>query len=396
MTDILLSVIVPVFNTEIYLKKCLDSIIHQTYSEIEVILIDDGSTDGSSEICDIFAENNVRITVIHQENRGQGNARKKGLKQAKGKYIYYIDADDWVDEDLIENLVKRIKEYRPDIISVGVKREYGDDKIHIDSTPFADGFYDKKAIEQKIIPKLIYTDRFFEWGQQLTLWHYAIKKELLEVNQKKVSDQIRIAEDVACVFPCIVDAKNMYIYSESYYHYRQRSNSIKRSVFLDELENLRLVCQVLMDKFKYSDKKQALLKKVKYLVAFELLTSVSADIMFVNGTYPFKDFPSRSKLIVYGAGVFGTNVIRALKESNYADVVAWVDSNYKKYQSDGYRVKSPDILHEINYDYIIIAVIRADIRRDIFRFLSIYNIPDEKIIDIDLDKINQTNVLEKI
>lgn len=390
-----MSIIVPIFNTKKYLQQCLDSILYQTYSDIQVILIDDGSTDGSNEICDIYAQRDTRITVIHQRNKGQNNARKRGLKIAKGKYIYCVDSDDWIDKEIIESVAKKIQEYGADIISVGSKREYGNDKSQIEDIPFKNGFYTKKEIEKYIIPKLIHTDNFFEWGQQLTFWQYVIRKEIFETNQMVVHDKIRIAEDVACIFPCILDAGNMYISGGKYYHYRQRQDSIKRNKLHNECESLKLVYQILVNKF-LNKGKQILLKKAEYLVVFELLTFVSSNIILRKGTYPFMEFPKNSNVIVYGAGVFGNNVIDALKKYNYANIVAWVDINYKKYQLEGYSVDSPDILLRKEYDYIIVAVIRADIRKNILACLPSYNVPDEKIVDIDLNKINQTTYLEDL
>ena len=119
MTD-LISIIVPVYNKEKYIKKCVDSLIKQSYSDIEIILVDDGSTDKSPEICDEYAERDSRIRVIHRENGGLSVARNTGIENANGKYLMFVDADDWVAVDFCEAALKSISENDADIAVFGI------------------------------------------------------------------------------------------------------------------------------------------------------------------------------------------------------------------------------------------------------------------------------------
>ena len=301
MEKAIISVVVPIYNTEKYLEKCLESIINQSCEDFQIVLVDDGSTDESGKICDVFAGRDKRIKVVHQKNQGLVRARKVGLEEAEGDYVYYVDSDDWLDKNVIETFMNIILKFQVDIVSVGIKREYGGGKIQIDPVSFKDGFYNKKDIKEKIIPKLINTNKFFEWGQHLTYWHYLIRKNVLYENQRKVSDHIRMAEDIICVFPCILDANSMYICSDVYYHYRQRSDSMKWIEQEDEYKNLQLASCILVKKFSMEKEKDILLKKVKYLMLFELLTSVPSTVLFKDGTFPYVDFPAKSKVAVYGA-----------------------------------------------------------------------------------------------
>lgn len=115
MENELISIIVPVYNAEKYLHRCIDSIINQTYKNIEIILVNDGSTDISSSICDKYAQIDERIKVIHQENAGVSVARNMGIDNSSGKYIMFVDSDDWVDEQIVEHLYKKIYEKQADI-----------------------------------------------------------------------------------------------------------------------------------------------------------------------------------------------------------------------------------------------------------------------------------------
>lgn len=131
-----LTIIVPVFNTEKYLERCIDSILNQTFKELEVILINDGSTDSSGQICDDYAKKDLRVKVIHQSNKGQSIARKNGLVIAKGNYIGFIDSDDWISPYMYEILINAIKSTGSDVASVKtkvVKKEIYQKKININS-----------------------------------------------------------------------------------------------------------------------------------------------------------------------------------------------------------------------------------------------------------------------
>jgi glycosyltransferase involved in cell wall biosynthesis len=116
-----LSVIVPVYNVKEYLGRCLDSILRQTFSDFELILVDDGSADGSAEICDIYAEKDARVRVIHQSNSGQGMARNTGLRVSTGEYIGFVDSDDWIACDMYEHLVSILQHYGCDVAETGCR-----------------------------------------------------------------------------------------------------------------------------------------------------------------------------------------------------------------------------------------------------------------------------------
>ena len=122
-----LSIIVPVYNVEQYLGKCLDSIKNQSFKDFEAILIDDGSTDGSGAICDEYAARDNRFKVIHQENKGVSNARNVGLELAIGQYFGLIDADDQIEPDMYENMISTAKEYMADIVTCDYRQINGND-----------------------------------------------------------------------------------------------------------------------------------------------------------------------------------------------------------------------------------------------------------------------------
>lgn len=117
--EILVSVIVPVYNILDYLPRCVDSICSQTYRNLEILLVDDGSTDGTSDLCDRLAQKDERIRVFHKENGGSSSARNLGIREAKGDYLGFIDSDDYIDADMYERLVQAVQEYQAAIAQVG-------------------------------------------------------------------------------------------------------------------------------------------------------------------------------------------------------------------------------------------------------------------------------------
>ena len=121
-----LSVIVPVYNVEPYIRRCLDSLINQTYRNLEIILVDDGSTDRSGLICDEYALMDKRVQVIHKVNGGLVSARQEGIQRATGEYATNVDSDDWIETDAYEFVVKRLETYYSDMLVFGYKKEYAE------------------------------------------------------------------------------------------------------------------------------------------------------------------------------------------------------------------------------------------------------------------------------
>ena len=130
---VLITVAVPVYHVETYLSKCIESILGQTYSKLEILLIDDGSDDGCPAICDAYAEKDARIRVIHQQNKGRSGARNTGLKEAKGEYLLFVDGDDWIDDNCVETLYQEAITHNVQLV-VGRYREIYEDKVIDGST----------------------------------------------------------------------------------------------------------------------------------------------------------------------------------------------------------------------------------------------------------------------
>lgn len=222
----MISVIIPVYNVERYLEQCLISVINQSFQELEIILVDDGSQDRSSEICDEYARKDKRIKVIHKENGGLMAAWKDGVRVSKGEYIGFVDSDDWIDEDMYENLYRAVQENQADIALCGWIREGTD--IHEKERMFiTGGKYSREDLEKDVFPRMIsfgkMLDRYIAPNKVTKLF----KKELLENNFKYFDDDISIGEDMVSSFSCIFDAKTIYVLEDFFpYHYRLNEESM--------------------------------------------------------------------------------------------------------------------------------------------------------------------------
>lgn len=149
----LISIVIPVYNVEVYLQRCITSIVEQSYTNLEIILVDDGSLDQSGVICDEFAKQDTRIKVIHKSNEGLGLTRNAGIKTAKGDYICFIDSDDYIDRKYIETLYSTLKMQGADVCYCGHTKDI-DGKYEKRENPLAGGIYCGSEIKEKIIPRM--------------------------------------------------------------------------------------------------------------------------------------------------------------------------------------------------------------------------------------------------
>ena len=215
--DDLISIIVPVYNVEKYLKKCIESIINQTYDNLEIILIDDGSTDKSGKICDEYRDKDKRIIVEHILNKGVSNARNTGLNIAKGNWVVFVDSDDWIETQFCEKLYKNaIENKNIDIICSGYKRVYTDKEEIINC--------DKEKIiydSHQFLIKLLNVQNGYGFCHMKL-----IKKNC--INNIRFNKDIKVGEDALFNMQLTQKIKKVMILGEPLYNYRFNGNSVVR------------------------------------------------------------------------------------------------------------------------------------------------------------------------
>lgn len=251
-----ISVIVPVYNVELYLEQCIDSILNQTYTNIEILLIDDGSTDSSGTICEKYSKKYDNVKTFHKENGGLMSAWKYGVEYASGQYIGFVDSDDWIDEDMYETLLDAILSANADISVCGlIKGEY------ILTQP--SDFNGIMQVEE-VYPKLINNGNFMGRGVIPSRVVKLFNKSVVEKTLSYCINDITLGEDMTMNFAAFMFAKRVVFLNDFFpYHYRVNLESITQkfnsNIFEKAMlfENQLLLIGEKEDKFDFSKQIEA-------------------------------------------------------------------------------------------------------------------------------------------
>jgi len=370
----MISVIIPIYNIEKYIDKCVQSVLNQTYSDIEIILVDDGSTDSCAEKCDYYASIDSRVRVVHKENEGLVKARKAGLLLSKGEYVTYVDGDDWIDSDAYESMHQKVMDYDTDIVVCNHFESVGDNDRLI-ANKIDKGYHDKESLLLNIYPNMLGGDELYEWKMYTSVCDKLFKREILLKAQLGVNERITIGEDIACVIPAMYEANSVYISDECFYHYRQTTSSMVKKVSDIALERERyslLNCYMKEVFIHYGCKSDVLQQWINLLLFIMVPRSEQLYDGFENTDFifPFTNIKKGTRIAIYCAGTYGQRLYNYINSSGIAEIVVWVDQNYVELQKLGLNVESPKILCKKDFDGIIIATMFAHSRKAIFDYIS--------------------------
>lgn len=426
------SVIIPVYNAEPYLRQCLDSVINQTLKEIEIICVDDGSTDHSLEILESYADKDSRVRILTQENRSAGVARNRGLAEAEGEYLSFLDADDFFETNMLEISYRDALSKNADII-VFRSNQYDDRKhTYINSA---------WTIKENYLPDLevfAHGDvrhNFFEifagWTwDKLFRRHFIQKNDITFQDQKSINDllfvysalararRIAVVQDVfahkrtnnensissnfssskqwECVYYALLALKEKLvswgIYEElkqDYINYALKFTLWNVNKFIHTetyaelykklkngwLENLGILDEpapYFYDQGNFNKLSEILeLNAEEYKCIAEVRTADQGNFLF-----PFELVKQRSKIILYGAGDAGKTFYRQIKYTNFCEITAWCD---RQYQLLGHLYCDPEKIRELDFDCIVIAVNDES--------LALRIVSDIKSMGVGVDKI---------
>ncbi|TVY05633.1 glycosyltransferase family 2 protein [Paenibacillus cremeus] len=211
-----ISVVIPVYNVEKYLQRCIDSILSQTFQEFEVILIDDGSKDSSGQICDEYAKKDKRIKVVHKENARVSAARNDGIKMAKGKYISFIDSDDWIEAAMYRDMFSKAEELSLDLIMCDFKKkskDYEDKRTQ----PIREGYYSKEDIMNELFQSLIMFD-YVEFPPTISNCVCLFRLEFLRTYSIYYDEDVHYGEDSIFGSKALYHAINFYYLKNHFYY----------------------------------------------------------------------------------------------------------------------------------------------------------------------------------
>lgn len=255
----LISVIIPVYNVEKYISECLESLINQTYKNLEIILINDGSRDNSGAICDKYKEKDSRIKVIHKENGGVSLARNSGLEIAKGDYIAFVDGDDYLDKEYFEKLLKILKEKQVEIVLCGFNKVYDNNTEKV--TKGKNLVMRKEEFLKDILN--------VQGGAGIVhskLW----KKEAMQ--GIKFDKEIKIGEDSFFCIQAVKNVNNVYVLDEALYNYRFNNTSAVRK-YKKDFPDLCLTSMQIAKKYiekEYKDNRE-ITRKFNNYIAYHIL-----------------------------------------------------------------------------------------------------------------------------
>lgn len=224
-----ISIIIPIYNVEKYLSQCIDSVLNQTYKNLEIILVDDGSPDHCGEICDEYVKKDNRIKVIHKKNAGLGEARNTGLQAATGEYIYFIDSDDWIESDMLQTLLREMKNENADFVMCGFKK-CGDGLEAELNRPIRQKqtFTKQKVIKQLLLPMVAQkSDIKEDYTVNMCVWTNLYKRSIIETHHIRfLSEREYLSEDICFNLEYLKYTKHAVLLPDTFYCYRYNPTSL--------------------------------------------------------------------------------------------------------------------------------------------------------------------------
>ncbi len=363
MSAPLISIIVPIYRIEHYLCKCVESLINQTYKNIEIILINDGSDDRCPEICDHYASKDKRVKAIHKENGGLHSARQAGMMAAKGAYIGYVDGDDWVAPEMYEKMIKYAQENDVDIVVGGIVDSDGNNDS-LRKIFFEEGKYNDDCFVDQIEPRILYSGSFFEWGIVPSLCGKLFKRECVEGFQMfddPANPKQFLVNDIMVALPAMLKAKSIYIMHEHLYYYRTRMDgSLKRAKY-DVAGIIKGSYYTWLNECCYASPESGIERQMQFFVLSTLIKKQPGFFDQINADSVLNVYGGmkrRSRVVVYGAGLVGVNLVRYILEESPTELVAWIDRNYQQMEGENswIHIESPDSITKKEFDYVLLAI----------------------------------------
>lgn len=367
-----IGVVIPLYNTDKYLKQCIESVINQTYKNIEIALVDDGSTDDSGKICDEYAKKDDRIKVIHQNNNGKLAARYNGAKILDCDYLTFVDSDDFIALNTYETFTEQM-EQDIDVISWQIIRYHNEMNQHISQHNFPCKFYNREQYNVEILPYIIWIFEKNNYGIDPAVWNKLIKKDLaLESLKSAQVINITYGDDLAIIYPLMTKIQSLYLSEKNLYYHRQRVLGEIPPYFKDKdfFKKLYILYDYLLNCFEYNSNFISQLDAF-YANSINLRNNYFSNVYNKKNTYlfPFNEIPSKQNIIIYGAGFVGNIYYNQISSLNYANKILWVDKNYLQFNDS--RIKNIEYLNNaVGYNYIILAIESEEIAKNVIEYLN--------------------------
>lgn len=317
-----ISVIVPIYNVEKYLRNCIDSILAQTYKNLEVILVDDESPDKSPIICDEYRRMDNRVRVIHKKNEGLGYARNTGLDIATGEYVVFVDSDDYIEKNMIKTLYDKLNETNSDTVFCGLKRVYPDGTVTNIPAYYNNMTFKDKEIIDKVLLEMVGSkpEAADDTILYMSVWHAIYSNELIKKNKIRFpSEREFMSEDISFHIDYLRNSRVVTYVSDCLYYYRVNNLSLSKSYDANRFERQKKLYSQILTKLSVflsedeylereqrrflggvrgriidivQNEKENKIEKIKYVNNDELVERVLK-------TYPYGKNPLRHRLFNY-------------------------------------------------------------------------------------------------
>ena len=384
--DSLLSIVVPVYNVGNYIQECIESIIEQTYKNLEIIIVDDGSTDHSGRICDEYADKDSRVRVIHTENKGLLSARFTGVEESNGKYVTFVDSDDWIDKAMYEDLMYAIESSHAEIVVSGICRYWNKDKMIYDKPCLEEKLYKKHDIKNQVLPVMLWNKNRGRQELDPSLCTKVFEKRILKKYLQNVQELgIYLGEDTSVIYPMMLDIDSMVVVRKCYYYHRQRMQGEVASYLSDHyyFERLYRLYIYLKKMFEKSDYSNELLKELDYFYMrfVQLRRECYVQTYEIDKyLFPYNAIPYNSDIILYGAGSVGISYMEQNNKYHFCNIILWIDKKAEEFCGDDRKIYLPEEIKHYKYDYILIAVHVPELAKEIMEELEEMGIGSDKII----------------
>lgn len=277
-----ISVIIPVYNTEKHISKCIESVCNQTYQNLEIICIDDGSTDYSGEIVENYSKTDSRIIVVHQENKGESNARNKGLSLAKGQYIAFVDCDDWIESDMYETLINWAETDNLDMVLSSWFKDNDQTSLEISN---------KLRVNSNVFGRdellgYIYKRDYYRGFAYM--WNKLYKRDILIDKCGSLiqfNEQLRLGGDVLYLAEAAVKTKRAKYIDKAFYHYYQRSESGCHTKDLSKMSDWLKAYENVIDIMRQNDINELTINYIKRFLAYHSSNATEMAIEQKNENY---------------------------------------------------------------------------------------------------------------
>lgn len=378
MIQIKISIIMPFRNAGQYIEKCISSILDQKFTNFELIVVNDNSQDDSEKVCNSFCNVDNRIVLLNNQGYGVVEARNTAIRNARGEYVCFCDADDYVDNEFVGSFVDIINCESPDMIAMGIIKDVKDDRIY-EHNHIHCGVYEKVELIN-MFSKMLHWSGLFEFGINPYLVSKCIRTELARDIMEQTNHHIKEGEDAAIVFPCMLKSKKIVVSDECHYHYISRDDSVTHTRSFDYFENCAILYQDIKKKFENTDYYDIMRPQLDWYIRMLIYIENPNAFEMRTHIFPFGKIEKGSRIVLYGAGNVGNLYEYQVKSQEYARVVLWVDGSWERYSGDGRHIKSPECINNTEFDYVVIAIDNVEIAKHIRTYLLGLGVADTKIV----------------